>query len=156
MLTPLPRDTDAKPGAAMRPFFGVKPAVLDANGNEIHGNGVEGVLAFQQTPPSMARTIYGSHKRYVETYLKPYKGYYYTGDAVRRDEDGHLWITGRVDDVINVSGHRLSTAEIEGIIDSHEAVAEAAVIGVNHDVKVCNRSVSRAWLDARDVHNMIG
>lgn len=137
MLTPLPRDRDAKPGAAMRPFFGVKPAVLDPNGNEIHGNGVEGVLAFQQTPPSMARTIYGSHRRYVETYLQPYKGYYYTGDAVRRDEDGHLWITGRVDDVINVSGHRLSTAEIEGIIDSHEAVAEAAVIGTPHDVKVC-------------------
>lgn len=91
MLTPLPRDRDAKPGAAMRPFFGVEPVVLDANGNEIHGNGIEGVLAIRQTPPSMARTIYGHHQRYCETYLKPYPGYYYTGDAVRRDEDGHIW-----------------------------------------------------------------
>mmetsp|Transcript_12752 Transcript_12752/g.33270 ORF Transcript_12752/g.33270 Transcript_12752/m.33270 type:complete len:527 (+) Transcript_12752:2-1582(+) len=136
MLTGLPGCTPMKPGAASFPFFGVKPAVIDAqSGKEITGNGVEGVLAVSQPWPGMARSVYGDHQRYLTTYLKPYPNYYFTGDGCRRDEDGYIWITGRVDDVLNVSGHRLGTAEIESALVTHPACVEAAVVGVPHDIK---------------------
>jgi len=136
MITPLPGDTDSKPGAAMKPFFGVEPVLLDpASGAELEGNSVDGVLAIKHYPPSMGRSIYGDFKRYMETYWSPYPGYYFTGDGARRDEDGAIWITGRVDDVINVSGHRMGTAEVESALVGDDAVAEAAVVGFPHDVK---------------------
>jgi len=135
MITPLPGD-DAKPGAAMKPFYGVEPVLLDpASGEEVFGNDVDGVLAIRHFPPSMGRSIYGDFKRYKETYWSPYPGYYFTGDGARRDADGAIWITGRVDDVINVSGHRMGTAEVESALVGDEAVAEAAVVGYPHDVK---------------------
>jgi len=136
MVTGLPGATPMKPGSASFPFFGVKPVVVDPqSGKEIEGNGVEGVLAIGQPWPGMARSVYGDHKRYLETYMKPYPGYYFTGDGCRRDKDGYIWITGRVDDVLNVSGHRLGTAEIESALVSHAACVEAAVVGVPHDIK---------------------
>eukprot|EP00656_Telonema_subtile_P042978 TRINITY_DN4913_c0_g1_i2.p1 TRINITY_DN4913_c0_g1~~TRINITY_DN4913_c0_g1_i2.p1 ORF type:complete len:727 (+),score=138.45 TRINITY_DN4913_c0_g1_i2:66-2183(+) len=135
MITPLPHDTDAKPGAATRPFYGVQPVLLDADGVELEGNDVNGVLALKSATPGMARSIFGDFQRYVETFWSVYPGYYFTGDGARRDEDGHLWITGRVDDVINVSGHRLGTAEVESALVNHPAVAEAAVVGYPHQVK---------------------
>ncbi|KAI9027859.1 acetyl-coenzyme A synthetase [Hyaloraphidium curvatum] len=135
MLSPLPGAIPTKPGSATFAFFGFEPAVLDATtGKELQGNGVTGVLAIKNPWPSMARTILGDHARYLETYMSVYKGYYFTGDGVTRDKDGYYWIRGRVDDVINVSGHRLSTAEIESALILHPACAEAAVIGVNDDV----------------------
>ncbi len=135
MLTPLPGVTPMKPGSATLPFFGVQPAVLDDKGVEIIGNDVTGVLAFKAGWPSIARTIYGDHQRYLETYFKPFPAYYFTGDGCRRDADGYYWITGRVDDVINVSGHRMGTAEVESALVAHPAVAEAAVCGYPHDLK---------------------
>lgn len=135
MITPLPGAIATKPGSATLPFFGVEPAVLDDQGHEIKGNGVSGLLCFKRPWPSMARTIQNDHERFFETYLKPYPGYYFTGDGCRRDEDGYWWITGRVDDVLNVSGHRLGTAEIESALVSHPSVAEAAVVGYPHDIK---------------------
>lgn len=130
-ITPLAGVTPTKPGSASLPFFGIEPAIIDpVSGEEIHGNDVEGVLAFKQPWPSMARTVWGAHKRYMETYLSVYKGYYFTGDGAARDHEGFYWIRGRVDDVVNVSGHRLSTAEIEAALIEHHAVAEAAVVGV--------------------------
>ena len=136
MITPLPGATDLKPGSATFPFFGVEPAVLEAEtGKEISGNGVSGVLAVKRSWPGQARTIYGDHQRFLDTYLNPYKGYYFTGDGCNRDEDGYYWITGRVDDVINVSGHRMGTAEVESALVEHESCAEAAVVGFPHDVK---------------------
>jgi len=124
-----------KPGSATFPFFGIEPAVLEAEtGKELEGNGVEGVLVIKNPWPSMARTVYNNHHRYMDTYLNVYKGYYFTGDGVGRDHDGYYWIRGRVDDVISVSGHRLSTAEIESALISHQSVAEAAVIGVHDDL----------------------
>ena len=112
--------TPTKPGSASLPFFGIDPAIIDpVSGEEITGNEVEGVLAFRQPWPSMARTVWGAHKRYMETYLNVYKGYYFTGDGAARDNDGYYWIRGRVDDVVNVSGHRLSTAEIEAALIEH-------------------------------------
>ena len=152
MLTPLPGDADAKPGAATRPFFGVEPVLLDAaTGAEIEGNDVAGVLALKSATPGMARTIANDYTRFIETYWKPYPGYYFTGDGARRDADGHYHITGRVDDVINVSGHRVGTAEIESVLtrtgdeasspDDDDAAAdsalvvEAAVVGYPHDLK---------------------
>jgi acetyl-CoA synthetase len=134
MLTPLPGATPLKPGSATNPFFGVQPVLLDDQGNEIDGNPAEGNLAIQQPWPSMMRTVYGDHKRFFETYFAMYPGYYFTGDGARRDEDGYYWITGRVDDVLNVSGHRLGTAEIESALVLHEKVAEAAVVGYPHDL----------------------
>ncbi|KAJ9645922.1 acetyl-coenzyme A synthetase 2 [Coniosporium tulheliwenetii] len=117
------------------PFFGIEPAIIDpVSGEEVHGNDVEGVLAFKQAWPSMARTVWGAHKRYMDTYLNVYKGYYFTGDGAGRDHEGYYWIRGRVDDVVNVSGHRLSTAEIEAAIIEHHSVAEAAVVGVNDEL----------------------
>ncbi|KAJ1619274.1 acetyl-CoA synthetase [Pavlovales sp. CCMP2436] len=136
MLTGLAGCTPMKPGAASFPFFGVAPIVLDpATGAVLEGNGVEGVLAIQNSWPGMSRSIYGDHQRYLETYMKPYPGFYFTGDGCRRDEDGYYWITGRVDDVLNVSGHRLGTAEIESALVMHPACVEAAVVGVPHDIK---------------------
>lgn len=135
MITPLPGATPTKPGSATFPFFGVEPVILDDQGNELEGNGVSGLLAIKQPWPSIARTIYGDHERYMQTYLSPFKGYYFTGDGCRRDEDGYYWITGRVDDVINVSGHRMGTAEVESALVQHPACAEAAVVGFPHEIK---------------------
>ncbi|WP_421683670.1 acetate--CoA ligase [Stutzerimonas urumqiensis] len=134
MITPLPGATDLKPGSATRPFFGVQPLLLDEKGRLIEGPG-SGMLAIKASWPSQTRTIHGDHPRHVETYFKPFPGYYFTGDGARRDEDGYYWITGRVDDVINVSGHRIGTAEVESAMVQHDAVAEAAVVGCPHDVK---------------------
>ena len=134
LITPLPGATALKPGSATRPFFGVQPVLLDEKGHEIEGPG-SGVLAIKASWPSQIRTVYGDHKRMIETYFSAYPGYYFTGDGARRDEDGYYWITGRVDDVINVSGHRIGTAEVESALVLHDAVAEAAVVGYPHDLK---------------------
>jgi acetyl-CoA synthetase len=134
MLTPLPGVTDLKPGSASQPFFGVEPVLLDTDGNEIEGAG-EGLLMIKSSWPSQIRTVYGDHKRCIETYFSAYPGYYFTGDGARRDEDGYYWITGRVDDVLNVSGHRMGTAEVESALVLHAKVAEAAVVGYPHDIK---------------------
>ncbi|KAF8539926.1 hypothetical protein BDD12DRAFT_881516 [Trichophaea hybrida] len=131
VITPLAGTTPTKPGSASLPFFGIEPAIIDpVSGEELHGNDVEGVLAFKKPWPSMARTVWASHERYMDTYLNVYKGYYFTGDGAGRDHEGYYWIRGRVDDVVNVSGHRLSTAEIEAALIHHPAVAEAAVVGI--------------------------
>jgi acetyl-CoA synthetase len=136
MITPLPGAIPTKPGSATLPFFGVKPVVLDAaSGAVIEGNGVEGVLAIADSWPGQMRTVWGDHQRFQETYFQQYKGHYFTGDGCRRDEDGYYWITGRVDDVINVSGHRMGTAEVESALVAHADVAEAAVVGYPHDIK---------------------
>ena len=135
MITPLPGAWGTKPGSATLPYFGVLPAVLDEQGNELEGNGVSGILAIKQPWPGQMRTIYGDHERFESTYFEMFKGYYFAGDGCRRDEDGYYWITGRVDDVINVSGHRMGTAEVESALVSHPAVAEAAVVGFPHPIK---------------------
>ena len=136
MITNLPGCQPMKPGAASLPMFGVRTVVVDMqSGQPIEGNSVEGVLCFGQPWPGIARSIYGDHQRYLDTYLKPYPGYYFTGDGCKRDKDGYIWITGRVDDVLNVSGHRLGTAEIESALVCHPACVEAAVVGVPHDIK---------------------
>jgi acetyl-CoA synthetase len=134
LITPLPRATKLKPGAATLPFFGTQPAVVDADGNLLEGE-TSGNLVMLDAWPSIARTVYGDHKRFVDTYFSAYKGKYFTGDGCRRDADGYYWITGRVDDVINVSGHRMGTAEVESALVSHPKVTEAAVVGYPHDVK---------------------
>lgn len=134
LITPLPGATDLKPGSATRPFFGIQPVLLDEQGKEIDGAG-SGVLAIKESWPSQIRSVYGDHQRMIDTYLKPYPGYYFSGDGARRDDDGYYWITGRVDDVINVSGHRIGTAEVESALVLHDAVAEAAVVGYPHDLK---------------------
>jgi acetyl-CoA synthetase len=135
MITPLPGITPLKPGSATLPFFGVKPVLMDVDGHVMEGNGVSGNLCIERTWPGQARTVWGDHHRFFETYFSQYPGYYFTGDGCRRDEDGYYWITGRVDDVINVSGHRLGTAEVESALVAHEAVAEAAVVGYPHEIK---------------------
>ncbi|MDB0029831.1 acetate--CoA ligase [Opitutales bacterium] len=136
LISPLPGATPLKPGSATFPFFGVKPVILDPqSGEEIKGNGVNGVLAIEEPWPGQMRTIYGDHDRFESTYFQQYKGYYFTGDGCRRDEDGYYWITGRVDDVINVSGHRMGTAEVESALVAHQDVAESAVVGFPHEVK---------------------
>ena len=134
MMTPLPGATPLKPGSCTKPFFGVQPCLLDDQGNEIEGNPAEGALAIKHPWPSQMRSVYGDHKRFYETYFAMFKGYYFTGDGARRDKDGYYWITGRVDDVLNVSGHRLGTAEIESALVLHEKVAEAAVVGYPHEL----------------------
>lgn len=134
MLTPLPGATDLKPGSATLPFFGVQPELVDNEGNIIEGPG-SGNLVIKHSWPSQIRSVYGDHQRFIDTYFSSYPGYYFTGDGARRDEDGYYWITGRVDDVLNVSGHRLGTAEIESALVLHDAVAEAAVVGYPHDIK---------------------
>ncbi|QPJ65850.1 MAG: acetate--CoA ligase [Candidatus Nitrohelix vancouverensis] len=136
MITPLPGCTPAKPGSATLPFFGVKPTVIESEtGKVLEGNGVNGVLALSEPWPGQMRTVYGDHARFEETYFKMYPGYYFTGDGCTRDADGYYWITGRVDDVINVSGHRMGTAEVESALVLHPSVAEAAVVGFPHDIK---------------------
>ncbi|QRN81725.1 MAG: acetate--CoA ligase, partial [Nocardiopsis sp. BM-2018] len=134
MITPLPGAVDLKPGSATLPFFGVVPQLVDNDGNVLEG-ATSGNLCITRAWPSMMRTVYGDHKRFIETYLSAYKGKYFTGDGARRDEDGYYWITGRVDDVLNVSGHRMGTAEIESALVLHASVSEAAVVGFPHDVK---------------------
>ncbi|MBB5515893.1 acetyl-CoA synthetase [Rubricella aquisinus] len=136
LITPLPGATATKPGSATRPFFGVQPVVLDPHsGDEIAQTECEGVLAMGDSWPGQSRTIWGDHARFVDTYFTQYKGYFFTGDGCRRDSDGYYWITGRVDDVINVSGHRMGTAEVESALVAHKAVSEAAVVGFPHDLK---------------------
>lgn len=136
MISNLPGAIPMKPGSCTLPFFGVEAVVLDQRtGEELKGNDVEGVLAFRQPWPGMARTTLGDHQRYLNVYMQPYPGYYCTGDAVKRDEDGYIFIIGRIDDVINVSGHRIGTAEIESALVAHPAVSQAAVIGMPHDIK---------------------
>jgi acetyl-CoA synthetase len=134
MIAPMPTVHALKPGSASRPMFGIQPALFDAEGNELEGV-AEGNLVIKDSWPSQARTVYGDHKRFIETYFSAYPGVYFTGDGCRRDEDDYYWITGRVDDVLNVSGHRLGTAEIESALVAHPDVAEAAVVGFPHDIK---------------------
>ena len=135
LITPLPGATPIKPGTATFPFFGIEPVLLSEQGEEIEGNGKLGLLAIKTSWPGQMRTIYGDHKRFFDTYFSQYPGYYFTGDGARRDRDGCYWITGRVDDVLNVSGHRIGTAEVEGAIGKANGVAEAAVVGYPHDIK---------------------
>jgi len=136
LMTPLPGAHDMKPGAAMKPFFGIKPVILDpTSGQEIDGNPAEGVLCIADSWPGQMRTIWGDHERFEKTYFADYPGYYFTGDGCKRDADGDYWITGRVDDVINVSGHRMGTAEVESALVAHSKVAEAAVVGYPHEIK---------------------
>ncbi|GAA5001456.1 acetate--CoA ligase [Pseudoluteimonas lycopersici] len=134
LISPLPGAIDAKPGSATKPFFGVQPAIVDANGALLEG-ATEGNLVLLDSWPGQMRTVYGDHQRFIDTYFRTYPGMYFTGDGCRRDEDGYYWITGRVDDVINVSGHRIGTAEVESALVSHHDVAEAAVVGFPHDIK---------------------
>ncbi|MDG1995986.1 MAG: acetate--CoA ligase [Emcibacteraceae bacterium] len=134
MITPLPGATPLKPGSATRPFFGIKPELVDSDGNVLEGASA-GNLCISGSWPGQMRTVYGDHERFVQTYFSTYAGKYFTGDGCRRDEDGYYWITGRVDDVINVSGHRMGTAEVESALVAHEKVAEAAVVGFPHDIK---------------------
>ena len=134
MIVPLPGTTDMKPGAGSHPFFGIEPALVDADGNVLEGE-TEGNLIIKNSWPGQMRTVYGDHQRFIETYFSAYPGNYFTGDGCKRDADGFYWITGRVDDVINVSGHRMGTAEVESALVSHKAVAESAVVGYPHDIK---------------------
>ncbi|MDO6588760.1 acetate--CoA ligase [Loktanella sp. D2R18] len=136
LLTPLPGATSTKPGSATVPFFGVQPVILEpTSGEEIHDTAAEGVLCMKDSWPAQMRTVWGDHERFEKTYFSDYKGYYFTGDGCKRDEDGYYWITGRVDDVINVSGHRMGTAEVESALVAHSKVAEAAVVGYPHAIK---------------------
>ncbi|MFN7192595.1 MAG: acetate--CoA ligase, partial [Rhodospirillales bacterium] len=134
LITPLPGAIATKPGSATKPFFGVQPLLVDNDGKLLEG-ATDGNLCIADSWPGQARTVFGDHKRFIETYFSTFKGYYFTGDGCRRDEDGYYWITGRVDDVINVSGHRMGTAEIESALVAHPKVAEAAVVGYPHDIK---------------------
>ncbi|RYJ01071.1 MAG: acetyl-coenzyme A synthetase, partial [Acetobacteraceae bacterium] len=134
LITPLPGATDLKPGSATRPFFGVKPELVDNEGNVLEG-AADGNLCITDSWPGQMRTVYGDHERFIQTYFSTFPGTYFTGDGARRDADGYWWITGRVDDVINVSGHRMGTAEIESALVAHPKVAEAAVVGMPHDLK---------------------
>jgi len=135
LISPLPGATPTKPGSATLPFFGVEPILLNEEGEEIEGNDVSGLLVLKSSWPGQMRTIYGDHDRFIDVYFSQFPGYYFTGDGARRDEDGYYWITGRVDDVLNVSGHRIGTAEVEGAIGKADGVAEAAVVGFPHDIK---------------------
>ena len=135
MITPLPGVTETEPGSATRPFFGILPQLVDDEGNVLEGNNVEGNLVMERPWPSIMRTVYGDHQRFFDTYFSRFSGKYFSGDGCKRDEKGYYWITGRVDDVIIVSGHNLGTAEIEGSIGRHPDVAEAAVVGYPHEIK---------------------
>jgi acetyl-CoA synthetase len=135
MIAPLPGATALKPGSASRPFFGVQPALMDAEGNLIEAQAASGNLVITTSWPGQIRSVYGDHQRVIDTYYSTYPGYYFTGDGARRDEDGYYWITGRVDDVMNVSGHRIGTAEVESALVLHPCVAEAAVVGFPHALK---------------------
>jgi acetyl-CoA synthetase len=134
LITPLPGATKLKPGSATKPFFGVVPEIVDADGKVLDGE-TSGNLCLTRSWPGQMRTVYGDHARFEQTYFSTYKGKYFTGDGCRRDADGYYWITGRVDDVINVSGHRMGTAEVESALVAHEKVSEAAVVGYPHDIK---------------------
>jgi len=136
VVTNLPSITPMKPGSCTFPFYGIETVVLDPKtGVELEGNGVEGVLAIKQPWPGMTRSCLGDHDRYLTVYMKPYPGYYFAGDGCKRDDDGYIWITGRVDDVLNVSGHRIGTAEVESALVAHPAVAQAAAVGYPHEIK---------------------
>jgi acetyl-CoA synthetase len=136
MITSLPGAVPMKPGSATLPFFGVQPVILEAeSGKEITATEASGVLCIKDSWPGQMRTVYGDHQRFMDTYFQQYKGHYFTGDGCRRDADGYYWITGRVDDVINVSGHRLGTAEVESALVAHPKVSEAAVVGYPHQMK---------------------
>ena len=135
LITPLPGATRLKPGSATRPFFGVVPGIVDLSTGKLLEGEAEGALVIQRPWPGQMRTVYGDHQRFVDTYFKQYPGLYFTGDGARRDRDGYYWITGRIDDVLNVAGHRIGTAEVESALVEHEAVAEAAVVGFPHDIK---------------------
>ena len=135
LLSPIPNITKTKPGSATFPCFGIEPAILSEKGKEIKGNGVSGLLAIKSSWPGQMRTIYGDQKRFIDVYFSKFPGYYFTGDGAKRDEKGYYWITGRVDDVLNVSGHRIGTAEVEGAIGKTEGIAEAAVVGYFHEIK---------------------
>ena len=134
LITPLPGATPLKPGSASRPFFGIRPELVDADGKLLEG-ATSGNLCIADSWPGQMRTVYGDHQRFIDTYFVQYPGKYFTGDGCRRDEDGYYWITGRVDDVLNISGHRLGTAEVESALVAHAQVAEAAVVGYPHDIK---------------------
>ena len=133
MITTMPQAHDMKPGSAGLPMFGVQPELVDNDGNRLEG-ATDGNLCITHSWPGQARSVYGDHERFVQTYFSTYKGKYFTGDGCRRDEEGYYWITGRVDDVINVSGHRMGTAEVESALVLHDLVAEAAVVGYPHDI----------------------
>ena len=135
LITPLPAATPTKPGSATLPFFGIHPVLMSDDGKEIEGSDVQGLLAIKTSWPGQMRTIYGDHQRFIDTYFSQFPGYYFTGDGAKRDGDGYYWITGRVDDVLNISGHRIGTAEVEGAIGKANGVAEAAVVGFSHDIK---------------------
>jgi acetyl-CoA synthetase len=152
LIVPLPNTTAMKPGAGSHPFFGIRPMLVDSEGNELKG-AADGNLLITDSWPGQMRTVYGDHQRFVDTYFKAYPGKYFTGDGCRRDADGFYWITGRVDDVINVSGHRMGTAEVESALVSHDAVAEAAVVGYPHDLKgqgIYAYVTLRAGIEAND------
>src|SRR5690606_16622027 len=134
LIAPLPGATELKAGSATRPLFGIVPEIVDGDGNTIEGEG-SGNLCIKEPWPGMTRTVFGDHERFIQTYFTTYKGKYFSGDGCRRDADGYYWITGRVDDVINVSGHRMGTAEVESALVAHDKVAEAAVVGYPHDIK---------------------
>ena len=134
LITPLPGATATKPGSATRPFFGIEPVLVDGDNNILEG-AVDGNLCIARSWPGQMRTVYGDHQRFIETYFTTFPGRYFSGDGARRDEDGYFWITGRVDDVLNVSGHRMGTAEVESALVAHPKVAESAVVGYPHDIK---------------------
>jgi acetyl-CoA synthetase len=160
MISPLPGATDLKPGSASKPLFGITPALVSNEGEPLPDTGAaEGNLIITRSWPGQARTIYGDHQRFIDTYFATYPGNYFTGDGARRDEDGYWWITGRVDDVLNVSGHRLGTAEIESALVAHTDVAEAAVVGYPHDIKgqgiYCYVTLNAGLLPEADSENML-
>ena len=159
LIAPLPGAIDPKPGSATLPFFGIEPVLVDEDGKLLEGNDVNGNLCIAKPWPGQARTLYGDHRRFKETYFSRFPGLYFTGDGCRRDEDGYYWITGRVDDVLNVSGHRLGTAEVESALVAHEAVAEAAVVGMPHDLKgtgICAWVVLKADAEQLDRKELEG
>jgi acetyl-CoA synthetase len=159
LITPLPGAIPTKPGSATLPFFGIEPVLVDDDGRVLEGNNVKGNLCLAGTWPGQARTLYGDHRRFRETYFSRFPGLYFTGDGCTRDEDGYYWITGRVDDVLNVSGHRLGTAEIESALIAHDAVAESAVVGIPHDLKgqgICAWVVLRAGMEEWDAVQLSG
>lgn len=154
MISPLPSVTELKPGSASIPFFGIQPALVDGHGNEL-SDVAEGNLIIKDSWPGQARTVYGDHERFIQTYFSTYDNSYFTGDGAKRDEDGYYWITGRVDDVLNVSGHRLGTAEIESALVSHPCVAEAAVVGFPHDIKGQGIYVFISPIEGTEVSNIL-
>ncbi|MEO0815609.1 MAG: AMP-binding protein, partial [Myxococcota bacterium] len=159
MISPIAGVTAAEPGSATLPLPGIQPVLLDDQGNELEGNGVEGNLCIRAPWPGQARTVYGDHQRFKKTYFSQFPGYYFTGDGCRRDENGYYWITGRVDDVLNVSGHRLGTAEVESALVAHDYVAEAAVVGMPHEIKgqgILCFAIPSAEAEGQDPEEIVG